>query len=76
MPNRRRLVIPNLSHHIVQRGHNRHAVFDTDGDRLAYLSTLAEFRRELGVKVHAWCLMTNHVHLVVDPGNRERTSPC
>lgn len=68
MPHRCRLVIPNLSHHIVQRGHNRHAVFDTDDDRLAYLSTLAEFRLELGVKVHAWCLMTNHVHLVVDPG--------
>jgi len=65
---RSRLVIPNLPHHIVQRGHNRHSVFETDGDRLAYLSTLAEFRLELGVKVHAWCLMTNHVHLVVDPG--------
>ncbi|MCU0757873.1 MAG: transposase [Steroidobacteraceae bacterium] len=68
MTRRSRLCIPNLPHHIVQRGHNRHVVFSSDADRLAYLSTLAEFRRELGVKVHAWCLMTNHVHLVVDPG--------
>lgn len=69
MSRHRRLAVPNLPHHIVQRGHNRHAVFATDADRLAYLTTLAEFREALGVKVHAWCLMTNHVHLVVDPGS-------
>jgi putative transposase len=68
MPRRRRLAIPNLPHHIVQRGHNRRAVFVTDRDRLVYMETLREFRQELGLKVHAWCLMTNHVHLVVDPG--------
>ena len=65
---RSRLVIANLPHHIVQRGHDRRLVFETDADRLAYFSTLAEFRRELGLRVYAWCLMTNHVHLVVDPG--------
>jgi putative transposase len=73
MSRHRRLSVANLPHHIVQRGHNRRVVFSTDADRLAYLSTLAEFRRELGVKLHAWCLMANHVHLVVDPG-AERTS--
>lgn len=52
----------------MQRGHNRRAVFVTDKDRLAYLDTLAEFRGELGLKVYAYCLMTNHVHLVIDPG--------
>jgi putative transposase len=68
MPRRRRLIIPNLPHHIVQRGHNRRPVFMTDQDRLAYLETLREFREALGIKVHAWCLMSNHVHLVIDPG--------
>ena len=68
MTRRTRLAVANLPHHIVQRGHNRQAVFASDADYLAYLSTLAEFRDELGVKVHAWCLMTNHVHLVIDPG--------
>lgn len=68
MPRRSRLAIPDLPHHIVQRGHNRRVVFVTDRDRLAYLETLKEFREELGIKVYAWCLMTNHVHLVVDPG--------
>lgn len=65
---RSRLVIADLPHHVVHRGHNRRAVFDTDADRMAYLTTLAEFRLALGVKVYAWCLMTNHVHLVLDPG--------
>jgi putative transposase len=69
MPRRRRLVVPNLPHHVVQRGHNRRPVFDTDHDRMVYLATLEEFRAALGIKVHAWCLMTNHVHLVVDPGD-------
>ncbi len=69
MARRARLAIRNLPHHIVQRGHNRCPVFLSDADRLAYLATLAEFREELGVQVHAWCLMSNHVHLVVNPGD-------
>lgn len=68
MPRRSRLAIPHLPHHIVQRGHNRAPVFSTDADRSSYLETLAEFRDLLGIKVYAWCLMSNHVHIVVDPG--------
>jgi putative transposase len=68
MPRHSRIAVANLPHHIVQRGHNRCPVFRTDRDRLSYLETLAEFRDALGLKVYAWCLMTNHVHLVVDPG--------
>jgi putative transposase len=63
-----RIVVAQCPHHIVQRGHNRRVVFVTDGDRKSYLETLAEFRTELGLKVYAYCLMTNHVHLIVDPG--------
>lgn len=44
MPRRKRIVHPCLSHHIVQRGHNRRAVFITDRDRESCLETLAEFR--------------------------------
>jgi len=63
-----RMALARCPHHIVQRGHNRRVVFVTDGDRQSYLETLAEFRIELGLKVYAYCLMTNHVHLIVDPG--------
>jgi len=63
-----RVALAQCPHHIVQRGHNRRVVFVTDADRQSYLDTLAEFRTELGLKVYAYCLMTNHVHLIVDPG--------
>lgn len=68
MPRKRRIAIAHYPHHLVQRGHNRKVVFVTENDRLTYLATLREFRLELGLKIYGYCLMTNHVHLVVDPG--------
>jgi REP element-mobilizing transposase RayT len=58
-----------MPHHVVQRGHNRNAVFVGDGDYCYYLDTLGDWARQLQVKVYAWCLMTNHVHLLLDPGD-------
>jgi len=72
MPRGPRIAIAQSPHHVVQRGHNRGAVFTEMGDYAAYLATLAEFRARLGLKVYAWCLMTNHVHLVIDPGKDAR----
>jgi putative transposase len=69
MPRGARIALAQCPHHIVQRGHNRRAVFVTDGDRISYLETLAEFRKELDLKVYGYCLMTNHVHLLIDPGS-------
>lgn len=69
MARRLRLAVAGYPHHIVQRGHNRSDVFVTDSDRLAYLATLREFRELLGLKVHGYCLMTNHVHLIINPGD-------
>lgn len=70
MPRKKRIALANFPHHIVQRGHNRKNVFRTDKDRLKYLETLQEFRLALGLKVYGYCLMTNHVHLIVDPGSQ------
>jgi putative transposase len=69
MPRHGRVIAPGYPHHIVQRGHNRQAVFFVEDDRSSYLATLCEFREKLGVQVYAYCLMTNHVHLIVNPGN-------
>jgi putative transposase len=69
MPRRARVAFPNLPHHIVQRGHCRSDVFFSDFDRTDYLATLAECRETLRLKVFAYCLMSNHVHLIVDPGD-------
>lgn len=68
MPRQARLVIPHAPHHVIQRGHNRQVVFAEDDDYLFYLKTLQEWKTQFDCKVHAYCLMTNHVHLVVDPG--------
>ena len=68
MPRKARLIVPECPHHIVQRGHNRKAVFVTDEDYQFYLENLFEWKQALGLKLYAWCLMTNHVHLVVEPG--------
>lgn len=68
MPRMGRLVLPNYPHHVVQRGHNRQVVFAADEDYQRYLADLRELKDAFGVKVYAYCLMTNHVHLLLAPG--------
>lgn len=67
MPRKARVVLPHTPHHIVQRGHNRQVVFADPGDFSFYLSAVGEFRDYYELKLHAYCLMTNHVHLLVEP---------
>ena len=62
-----RTVIPDKPHHIAQRGNNRQDVFFVDDDRQVYLQLLAEHCEEFGVEIVAYCLMTNHVHLIAVP---------
>jgi putative transposase len=62
-----RIVLANYPHHVVQRGHNRQVVFAEPRDYERYLEALGRFTKELGVAVHAYCLMTNHVHLLLTP---------
>ena len=70
MPRMGRVVVPNHPHHFVQRGRNRQVVSAESADFQYYLETLAEFKAEYAVKVYGDCLMTNHVHLVLQPGER------
>lgn len=67
MPRTGRLVMPGYPHHIVQRGHNRQLVFAERSDYEHYLSSLRELKEQCGIKVFSYCLMTNHVHLLVSP---------
>ena len=73
MPRKARILVPNCPHHVVQRGHNRKAVFVADTDYGYYLENLKEFKEIFDIRVYAWCLMTNHVHLILEPGNDEKT---
>ena len=67
MPRLARIVIPDVSLHVVQRGHDRRDCFFAEGDYLAYLGYLRDFAGRFGCSVHAYCLMTNHVHLFMTP---------
>ncbi|MBU2887370.1 transposase [Gilvimarinus agarilyticus] len=70
MPRRARVIVPGLPHHIVQRGHNRQVVFVEDRDYEYYLENLAEWKTYFGLQVYSYCLMTNHVHLIVGANDR------
>lgn len=67
MPRVARIVIPGMPHHVTQRGNNRQDVFFVDDDRRVYLELLKKQSVEHGLRVLGYCLMTNHVHLVVVP---------
>ena len=68
MPRQARIILPNTPHHIRQRGHNRDAVFHGDDDFEYYKTNLLEFKKMTRCKIYAYCLMTNHIHLILDPG--------
>ena len=73
MPGKARILVPNCPHHIVQRGHNKKAVFLSDEDCQYYLINMRKWKEALGIKIYAWCLMTNHIHVIAEPGDNERT---
>jgi len=68
MARKARVVVPNTPHHIIQRGHNRQTVFASDKDYQYYLETLWEWKEKLNCRLYSYCLMTNHVHLIIEPG--------
>jgi putative transposase len=69
MPRQPRLVLPGIALHVIQRGNNRAACFGSDRDYLCYLTYLRKLSAKHGCAVHAYCLMTNHVHLLLTPGH-------
>ena len=71
-----RIVVPNIPHHITQRGNRNQRVFFSDQDRRFYLSLLQTFSEFHGVDVWAYCLMDNHVHFVAVPANTESLGRC
>ncbi|MGH7800863.1 MAG: transposase [Thermodesulfobacteriota bacterium] len=71
MPRTSRIVFPNLPHHITQRGNRREDVFFTDQDRTEYLFWLKEYCDKNKVDILAYCLMTNHIHIVAVPNTED-----
>lgn len=67
MPRRARITMAGVPHHIIQRGNNRSACFYSDGDYLFYLDWLEQYAKKHQCSIHAYVLMTNHVHLLITP---------
>lgn len=74
MPRRPRVAVVGVPVHLIQRGHNRDACFFADEDYALYLDHLAELCAKFGCAVHAYVLMTNHVHLLLTPQDRDGAS--
>lgn len=71
MPRGARIVVPEMPHHVVQRGNRKQQVFFTEGDFEYYLYLLEEQARKNAVRIWAYCLMSNHVHLIAVPEDKE-----
>jgi len=74
MPRRARLSIPGIPWHIIQRGNNRSVCFHAEEDYQFYLHYLEEFATKFGCAIHAYVLMTNHVHLLLTPQHSDSAS--
>ena len=74
MPRRARMYIAGLPYHIVQRGNNREPCFIEPENYQHYLALWRTVSRRYGVRVHAYCLMTNHIHFLVTPGSKTAIS--
>lgn len=71
MPRRPRLALPGVPLHLIQRGNNRQACFFAEQDYRFYLEWLAEYAGKTGCRLHAYVLMTNHVHLLISADSAE-----
>ena len=67
MPRQARNVFADIPHHITQRGNRQDDVFFSDADKDYYLKLLKQYAQEHEVEVLAYCLMTNHIHLILKP---------
>lgn len=69
-----RINMPDLIYHVVNRGNNRQVVFTQDIDYEHYLGILKRYKEKFQFKVFAYCLMTNHIHLLLKTSKTETIS--
>lgn len=74
MPRRTRMYVPGLPYHIVQRGNNHEACFIEPENYQYYLQLWREISRRYSARVHAYCLMTNHIHFLATPETKTSIS--
>lgn len=65
-----RVLIDNIAYHVIARGNQRQTVLKCEEDFNRYLKILQKYKNKFKAKLYAYCLMSNHVHLVVDPADK------
>ncbi|RSD28441.1 REP-associated tyrosine transposase [Mesobacillus subterraneus] len=71
MPRKARMKSRNGIYHVMLRGANRQEIFHDDADNVKFLEVFKKYKEQSGMNVYAWCLMNNHVHLLVKEGDEE-----
>ena len=66
MARKLRIEYAGAVYHVMNRGDRREAVFEDDRDRQRFLETVSEGCQKTGWQIHAYCLMSNHFHLVIE----------
>ena len=74
MPRKPRVSLAGVAEHVIQRGNNRQAIFACEDDMKAYVTWLKQYSKKYKVAIHAWVLMTNHVHILCSPANHSAIS--
>lgn len=69
MPRIARVIIPDVPHHITQRGNFSHNIFNENEDRQMYIYLINEHKKVLDIDILSYCLMNNHVHFIIVPHN-------
>ena len=65
MARKPRVYFPGAIYHVICRGNNREWVFNTDTDKLSYLSLISQYKERYGFNLYAWAILSNHVHLLI-----------
>ena len=71
MPRQAREKSESGIYHIILRGANRQEIFHEDEDNIRFLATLEKYTQKSAMKVYGWCLMDNHLHLLLGEGSEE-----
>lgn len=74
MARKARIVVPDTPHHIVQRGNRKEKIFFTGEDKDKYLCSLTKYSERYKVGVLSYCLMDNHIHLILEPSDKKGLS--
>ena len=71
---KRRLLVPDSVYHVTMRANRREMILDSSGIKELYLSVLKAAKARYSMQIHNFCIMGNHVHIIIKPGHNENLS--